>query len=321
MSLGNILKTLNNKVNCPICKSKNFYEITPNSKENIKLTNKTYSFYRCTDCFVVSQNPLPSNYCLNRHYQFLDERQSSKSNYHKKLSLLLKIKESYSNKKRFRNFIRNIIKFGEKDYTFFNLLNRGDILDLGAGNGIFSLAAKQNGFDVISVEQNENSINIAKKLGIKIISADLNSKLSMRLASQVDNITLNHVMEHIVDPIRFLISLRENIHSQTKVVIVMPNSDSIWRYIFKEKWYGWDPPIHVHLYNKRSLKIIMKKIGYKIDFLSSLNRIDSLSAALSHAGFKVIKLRLILRIIMLTLSPLLKIFNISPEIICIVSKI
>ena len=64
----------------------------------------------------------------------------------------------------------------------------------------------------------------------------------MEYASKVENITLNHVFEHIVNPLEFLKRLRKNIKHTTKVVIVVPNSNSIWRYIFKEKWYGWDPP-------------------------------------------------------------------------------
>ena len=88
----------------------------------------------------------------------------------------------------------------------------------------------------------------------------------------------------------FLKSLKNNIKQTTKVVIVVPNSSAIWRYIFREKWYGWDPPVHCHLYNQKSLKIIMNKVGYKIEYISSLNKIDALAAALNHSGFKLNKL-------------------------------
>ena len=306
---------------CPICKSESFNKIISSAKENIKLTNNKYSYKKCANCLVISQNPLPNNKSLNRHYQFIDNLQASKENYSKKLSILFKIKENYYKKINLRKIIRYIFKLGEEEYTYFNLLNPGNILDLGSGNGIFSLAAKQKGFEVISIEQNETSINFAKKLGVNIIPADINSKSSMKLASEVNNVTLNHVFEHIIEPIKFLSGLNENIRKSTKVIIVVPNSDSIWRYIFKEKWYGWDPPVHVHLYNRRSLKFIMKKLGMEIEYLSSLNRIDSLYAALIHAGFKVRKFKIILRLLMLPTFPFLKLFNIAPEIICVARKI
>tara|TARA_B100000161_G_C33528205_1_gene404623 strand:- start:192 stop:1118 length:927 start_codon:yes stop_codon:yes gene_type:complete len=304
---------------CPICKSYNFIKITSNSKENIKLTDNNYSYNKCLNCFVISQNPLPNHSTLNKHYKFLDKLQANKKNYPKKLSILFKIKDSYQ-KHNFQNFLRDFFKFGEKDYTYFNILNPGNILDLGAGNGIFSIAAKQKGFEVISIEQNETSINFAEKLGVKIVPADINSQSTINYASQVDNITLNHVLEHVKQPINFLNTLKNNIKQKAKIVIVVPNSDSIWRYIFREKWYGWDPPVHVHLYNQRSLRIIMTQIGMEIEYLKSLNRIDSLYSALIHAGYKVKRFKLFLRVISLPLLPILKVFNISPEIICVVKK-
>ena len=81
------------------------------------------------------------------------------------------------------------------------------------------------------------------------------------------------------------------------------------------------PPVHVHLYNQKSLKIIMNKVGYKIEHISSLNKIDALAGALNHSGFKLNKLKFLFRIISFVLAPFLKKFNIAPEIICIVSKI
>lgn len=305
---------------CPICKSRNFHKITTQSTENIKLTNKKYTFKRCSNCFVISQDPLPDSLSLTTHYQFLDDLQSNKSTQKNKLSTLLKIKKSYEQNGSAKNKLRNILKFWEREYTYFNRLNQKTILDLGAGNGIFSIAARCKGFEVISIEQNEASINFAKMLGIKIISSDINSPLSMKYASQSDNVTLNHVFEHIVEPVTFLKNLKKNIKKSAKVVIVMPNSNSIWRYVFKEKWYGWDPPVHLHLHNIKSIRKMMNEIGLKIEYLSTLNRIDSFFYSLNHAGYKVGIFKFLLRIIILPFQPILKLLNIAPELICIVSK-
>ena len=304
---------------CPICKSNNYSKIINNCHENISLTNNSYSYKYCSNCLVISQDPLPDNYILNKHYKFLESLNINKSNSLENLKIYFKIKNSFK-KRNFKNIIRNILKFGEKDYSYLSLLNQGKILDLGAGSGLFSIAAKEEGFDVISLEQSEAAVEISKKIGTNVIFSDLNSELAMNYASKVENITLNHVFEHIKYPLAFLERLRTNLKESTKVVLVIPNSNSIWRYIFKEKWYGWDPPVHVHLYNQNSLKIMMDKIGYKIDYLTCLNKIDSLGYALNHGGFKLGKLRFLFRLISFTIGPLLKIFNLSPEIICIVSK-
>ena len=304
---------------CPICKSNNYSRIVTNCRENISLMNNSYSYNICTNCFVISQQPLPDNDLLNIHYRYIEDLELEKSNSPNGLQLYFKIKNSYG-KRNLKNLFRNLCKFGFKDYSYFKFLNSGKILDLGSGTGLFSLAAKEEGFEVFSIEQSQAAVEISKKIGTNVILSDLNSELSMKYASKVENITLNHVFEHIKDPAEFLLRLKNNIEKSTKVVIVVPNSSSIFRFIFKNKWYGWDPPVHVHLYNIKSLKILMNKIGFKIKYISTLNKIDAFESALKHSGFKLKKLKMIFRFISFVTAPFLKIFNLAPEIVCIISK-
>ncbi len=305
---------------CPICKKSNFIKLVSNCKENIRLTEKSYSYGECLDCKVISLFPTPDIKTISNHYNFLNKEKEKNISNKKIVNLLFKIKDHYQNKKNFKNTLRNILKFGEEDFPYLNMIRGRKILDLGAGNGFFSLAAKEKGFDVISIEQNKSSINFAKRIGVKMIESDINSKLSMQYASEVDYVTLNHVFEHILNPYNFLSILHKNISNNTKVIIFIPNVNSIWRYVFKEKWYGWDPPIHVHLYNKQALEIIINNAGFKVEYLSSINRIDSLYAAILHSGKNIVNLKLILRFIIYPIQPFLKLFNLAPELVCIISK-
>ncbi len=305
---------------CPICNHRTFIKVIANCKENVRLTEKSYSYGECLNCKIISLFPTPDITTISNHYKFLNKEKEKNISNKKNLALLFRIKDYYQNKNFLKSLLRNILKFGEEDFPYFKKLRGRKILDLGSGNGFFSLAAKEKGFHVISIEQNKSSINFANRIGVKIIESDITSKKSMQYASQVDNVTLNHVFEHILEPYNFLSILKKNISNHTKIIILIPNANSIWRYVFKERWYGWDPPIHVHLYNKKALEIIVKKAGFKIEYLSSVNRIDSLYAALLHSGKNVLSLKFIYRLIILPIQPLLKIFNLAPELLCIISK-
>ena len=57
-----------------------------------------------------------------------------------------------------------------------------------------------------------------------------------------------------------------------------------------------------------------------MEYLSSVNRIDSLYAALSHSGKNIVGLKLILRFILFPIQLFLKLFNLAPELLCIISK-
>ena len=305
---------------CPICKKIDFFEVISNCKENIPLTPKSYSYGKCLNCQIISLFPTPDISNISNHYQFLNKQKEKNISNKKSLPFLFKIKDYYQNKKTFKNTLRNILKFGEKDFPYLNRLGGKKILDLGAGNGFFTLAAKARGFNVISIEQNKSSVNFAKLIGVEMIESDISSNISMKYASEVDNIILNHVFEHILEPYNFLSILRKHISDHTKIVIVIPNSNSIWRYVFKEKWYGWDPPIHLHLYNKQALEIIMDNAGFKVEYLTSINRIDAFYTAIKHSGKNLANLKFILRILIFPIQPILKILNLAPELLCIISK-
>ena len=43
---------------CPICKQSNFFKVVSNCKENIPLTNKSYTYVECLNCKVISLLPI-----------------------------------------------------------------------------------------------------------------------------------------------------------------------------------------------------------------------------------------------------------------------
>ena len=46
---------------CPICKHSNFFKVVSNCKENIRLTEKTYSYRKCKNCKIISFFPTPDS--------------------------------------------------------------------------------------------------------------------------------------------------------------------------------------------------------------------------------------------------------------------
>ena len=160
---------------CPICNKFNFFKIISNCKENIRLTEKSYNYGKCLNCNIISQYPTPDVQNISKHYQFLNKEKEKNISNKKTLDLLFKIKDYYQNKKNIKNTLRKILKFGEEDFPYLDRIRGKKLLDLGAGNGFFSLAAEKKGFHVTSIEQNKSSINFAKRIGIKMIESDISS--------------------------------------------------------------------------------------------------------------------------------------------------
>ena len=70
-----------------------------------------------------------------------------------------------------------------------------------------------------------------------MIASDISSKIAMQYASTVDNVVLNHVRTYLSRTISFY--FKKNISSHTKVIIFIPNANSIWRFILRKMvWMG-----------------------------------------------------------------------------------
>ena len=73
--------------------------IIKNCHENIYLTNNSYTYKHCLDCLVISQDPLPDNESLSKHYKYIDSLNIKRLNSKKGLEIFFKIIDSY--KKRY----------------------------------------------------------------------------------------------------------------------------------------------------------------------------------------------------------------------------
>jgi hypothetical protein len=79
---------------------------------------------------------------------------------------------------------------------------RGEtVLDLGGGEGAYSLEMKKAGFDTVVADINEQSLALAEKNGLKIKVLNPAEPLGENLA---DTVTMIEVLEHVPNPAEFL---------------------------------------------------------------------------------------------------------------------
>jgi len=213
--------------------------------------------------------------------------------------------------------LRLIATAGEQLYPYWHQLKLGSILDLGSGSGGFCFEARQRGWSVIGIEQSKLFVQQARHMGIELVHTDLASPEAIQLIGSATNVVMNHVFEHLLDSIGFLSMLRLAMVPGSRLILLIPNPNLIWRFIFGRHWYGWDPPVHVHHYSERALKQMLETAGFSVVKVRSLRRNDPLSTALSQIGINPGPLRFALRALMIPLMPLLAWAGLGPELLCI----
>lgn len=166
--------------------------------------------------------------------------------------------------------------------------NQQYAIDIGSGFGFFSRAALQSGFKVKSINPGkwENQV-FAEMNGFSPIPAFFED-LDLQ-GEKFDLVILSQVLEHIEKPYDFLVKIREIIKPGGILAIAVPNVNSIFVKILRDKDNGclWVPEHLIH-FSKLGLKALLSRTGFEIQRHIYLSRIPyfSLSNKLKLTGFK-----------------------------------
>jgi 2-polyprenyl-3-methyl-5-hydroxy-6-metoxy-1,4-benzoquinol methylase len=130
---------------------------------------------------------------------------------------------------------------------------RGRLLDVGCGDGAFLARMKNLGWEVVGVELDEKAANVAKtNFGLDVFIGTLENTGFAN--ESFDAITLNHVIEHVGDPIGLLRRCRDLLRRGGRVVVTTPNAEGLGHRIFREHWRGLEVPRHLMLFSLGTLK-------------------------------------------------------------------
>ncbi len=145
------------------------------------------------------------------------------------------------------------------DTTLASAQGRTSLLDVGAGSGRFLRNASPQFQQSFGVEVSPSCIEFCTQtLGLKV------SPAPPSVESAFDVITFWHSLEHIpIEAIEKMFqTLAPNIQPQTKLVVSVPNVDSLQFKLFKTNWPYFDPPFHLHQFSRESLEKLMAKKGF-----------------------------------------------------------
>lgn len=146
-------------------------------------------------------------------------------------------------------------------------------LDIGVGEGRGILEAEKRGWETTGLDIVDNRIKDARDGALNFIIGDfLHTNF---YNNSFDFIYLDSVLEHVINPLEYLIKIRDLLNNGGIIYIGIPNEDSLFNFIRRIIFYlvGWgkisvklkpfDIPYHVVGFNKKSLFYIIKKVGLK----------------------------------------------------------
>lgn len=154
--------------------------------------------------------------------------------------------------------VRRIEADGE--VRFLRALPNGCLLDVGCGSGDWLVSMRERGWKVTGVDLDENAAALARRRGLTVNCGALERQNFAD--DSFDAITLNHVIEHVPDPIGTLRECARILKPGGTLAVFTPNGSSLGHRIYKEFWRGLEPPRHLHIFTLQSMRCVVERAGF-----------------------------------------------------------
>lgn len=197
------------------------------------LSSKLYTILKCSKCGLGHTFPIkadfnsiyPNSYYGNRHG----------------------FTESYCIKRR----IRRLLFINREE-------NEKRLLDVGCGNGaLIRNIRKRLGWLVAGTEIN----SMASKLDELYIGRCIEDVTNV---APFDYVTMWHTLEHMSGLNNILMEINKVMRKDGKLIIAVPNNNSLQARYFKNKWFHLDVPRHRFHFDDMSLGKLLNKNGFEI---------------------------------------------------------
>lgn len=197
----------------------------------------SWNVIKCENCGNISTNPVPSKELLDKIYSTV---------YMYPVHLLA------LGEKKMR--ARSLASYVKKIHPPSGTKN---ILEAGCMYG-YLLNELKDSYYVKGIDIGEESVNFCKSSGLDVTDISIETFLNSSKET-FDIIILSHVFEHLVSPDETLEQLSSILNPGGKIVISVPNSNSVCRKFFGRYWGWWQVPVHVNHFREIALRKMAEK--------------------------------------------------------------
>lgn len=224
-----------------------------------------FQIYHCPDChaaFALPQVETSSIYeniydngkivpGYNRYWKYAENIKKSRN----PMAYLANQEEAY---------------WAVKEATASQITNKeyAKILEVGCGLGYLTYALAREGYNIVGLEISETAVaNARMNFGDHFICSDLFQFAQLNSGS-FDMVILTEVLEHVENPMDFLVAILKLLKSGGKAIITSPNKSIYPKEII------WDtelPPVHYWWLSEKTMKVLAKKTNTQITFTNFSN--------------------------------------------------
>ncbi len=249
-----------------------------------------WNLIRCPGCHLTWLDPQPLPADIEKLYKSYYTHDAEDQSWHARLrdSLLLIAAGGRSQLKRSSGILGSVLmlapplQHAASTATLrLGQMTRGKLLDVGCGDGRLLRIMRTAGWQVEGVEPDPKAADLTRtRLNLPIDSCPL-EELDLD-HSNFDVVTLNHVIEHLSDPLAGLASCRRALRPGGLLIVLTPNIESLGHRYFGKDCVFLDPSRHLYLYSTRTLRQLAERSGFAVETLETPSRLAAQTFASSR---------------------------------------
>ena len=239
------MSPIENITACPVCQQSEF--VPYQSCKDNTVSGEVFNIVTCQSCGFHFTNPRPSEASIGRYYQ--SENYISHSN--TKKGLMDKI----------YHLVRNFTLKGKLTLINKQQPNKGKLLDIGCGTGMFLKVCQDNGWNVTGIEPDKGASQLANEQGLNVIKPTI---WQLNQTEQYEVITMWHVLEHVHQLQQCVEWLRNHLTTNGTLIIAVPNLNAYDAQQYQEQWAAFDVPRHLYHFSQQDMKRLFESKGFHI---------------------------------------------------------
>jgi len=225
-------------LSCFLCKTRNFELISDKDRYGL-----FYPTGVCLDCGHVQQTSYLNAESLNIFYE---------SHY----------RDIYKTGSPEELFLSQYFKAAKKIDNFIGSTSKKNILEVGCGpGGILKHFQDKYNSQVLGIDLDQRYLDFGKENGVNLINSTIEDYESKQ---KYDLIVVCHVLEHLNNPIDFLVKLRSLLDENGSIYIEVPSLESVKNGAYGKNLQNFFHIAHISHFTEKSIQRLIYLSDYEI---------------------------------------------------------
>jgi 2-polyprenyl-3-methyl-5-hydroxy-6-metoxy-1,4-benzoquinol methylase len=235
------------EVSCLLCGGRHWSHLVE-APDNIGAAGLWFAVVQCQECGLCFTNPRPSPYSIASFYPAAYWPQRAPAPSESRAGKSRRVSTWYPRLRERKTLQRH---------------GQGRLLDFGCGGGSYLERMHRQGWRVVGIDPSAAAVNrIRMELGLKAFAGTLpHPELA---PGSFDVITMWHSLEHVHQPREVLRQAYFLLAPGGRLLVAVPNIESLPFRWFGRSWYGLDLPRHLTHFSPRTLRLMLERVGFVI---------------------------------------------------------